>query len=509
MAQISTPALPTQSLTDDSLITQRRQWRTLLGFVFLIGAGLLVYSQTMAFVWDEGFHLLAAQLIDKGKVPYVDFCFPQTPLNAYWNAFWLALFHQSWRITHVWTALEITGATFLAADYTFRVFPIAQWRLVAALAVAAFIGLNEVIVQFGNSGQAYAIGLLLTTAAFRLTVAALRRESRLLSLLAGLSSGAAAACTLLTAPVTPVLLAWLVFYSSKAGRWAKAIAFAVGTVIPFAPVIALWILYPRQVFFNVIQYQALFRRVKWEGATTHDIDVLSAWLDSTPALLLGSLGIAGFLYVLKRREWDEERRREIYLSSALVAALALYIATAHPTFQRYFLFAIPFASIVAAVGLFSVAARLWGPERPRVAGALVLTLLTLAVARSLFDDRDSTTWRDYQKIAAKVASVTPKGSEIYVDELVYFLLNRTPPFGMEFSYAHKLDLPPAQEKLLHIVSEKELNEQVKNGQYYTVQTCKDDRIDEMRLPELFPNREDIEDCSIFWGKVKPLPPEKK
>jgi len=63
--------------------------------------------------------------------------------------------------------------------------------------------------------------------------------------------------------------------------------------------------------------------------------------------------------------------------------------------------------------------------------------------------------------------------------------------------------------LLHIVSEKELNAQVKNGQYYTVQTCKDDRIDEMTLPELFPNREDIEDCSIFWGKVKPLPPEKK
>src|SRR5580698_9263833 len=52
----------------------------------VLGAGLMIYSQTVAFTGDEGFHLLAAQLIDSGKRPYIDFCFPQTPLNAYWNA---------------------------------------------------------------------------------------------------------------------------------------------------------------------------------------------------------------------------------------------------------------------------------------------------------------------------------------------------------------------------------------------------------------------------------------
>jgi hypothetical protein len=101
--------------------------------------------------------------------------------------------------------------------------------------------------------------------------------------------------------------------------------------------------------------------------------------------------------------------------------------------------------------------------------------------------------------------VTPPNANLYADEQVYFLLRRTPPSGMEFSYSHKLDLPPQQEALFHIISERELNEQVKRGKFATVESCKDERIDEMQLPQLFPNQADVRDCSIFWGKVKTNP----
>ena len=66
----------------------------------LIAAALVLYSQTKAFAWDEGFHILAAQLILHGKRPYLDFVFSQTPLNAYWNAGWMALLGESWRVPH-------------------------------------------------------------------------------------------------------------------------------------------------------------------------------------------------------------------------------------------------------------------------------------------------------------------------------------------------------------------------------------------------------------------------
>src|SRR5579872_7438397 len=62
-----------------------------------IAAGLLWYAQTLAFTEDEGFHLLAAQLVKGGMRPYLDFFFPQTPLNAYWNAWLMRLLGESWR----------------------------------------------------------------------------------------------------------------------------------------------------------------------------------------------------------------------------------------------------------------------------------------------------------------------------------------------------------------------------------------------------------------------------
>ena len=99
--------------TDDANRTDRSQrlYLLLCGIVSLIGAGLVVYARTAAFAWDEGFHLLTAQLIGAGKRPYLDFCFPQTPLNAYWNAGWMRVFGDSifaiGAVAFVWFALGL------------------------------------------------------------------------------------------------------------------------------------------------------------------------------------------------------------------------------------------------------------------------------------------------------------------------------------------------------------------------------------------------------------------
>jgi len=97
-----------QSIEQEALSWQRQIANSRLplysAFTFL-AVGMLVFSQTRSFFWDEGFHILAAYLIRTGKRPYLDFFFPQTPLNAYWNAAWMAIFGPSWRVVHAVAAL--------------------------------------------------------------------------------------------------------------------------------------------------------------------------------------------------------------------------------------------------------------------------------------------------------------------------------------------------------------------------------------------------------------------
>src|SRR5271168_3545478 len=101
---------------------EAKKFRLLCGAVGLIGIALVAYSQTLAFTWDEGFHLMAEQLVNAGKRPYLDFLFAQTPLNIWWTAFWMRIFGQSWHLAHALAALETAGAVMLAADYVYRRF---------------------------------------------------------------------------------------------------------------------------------------------------------------------------------------------------------------------------------------------------------------------------------------------------------------------------------------------------------------------------------------------------
>ncbi len=470
------------------------------GLTAIISAAMMVYALTISFVWDEGFHVLAAQLIDRGKTPYLDFCFPQTLLNAYWNAAWMRVFGENWRIPHIPAALELAAAMFLTAQFLLNRFPVVRWRAAAAVVAVSFIGLHTVIVQFGPIGQAYAAGMLLTVAAFRVAAAwPDRARSATQALGAGLLAGAAAGCTLLTAPVAPILLVWFWLRSHGAQRFKNTAGFVLGAVIPFTPMIWLFAKSPRVVFFNIVQYQALFRRVNWSGATVHDVDVLSSWLMDSQTLFLGLLAVFGFYYLLRRSTWPGVIRRQFYLALWVAIALIVYIATAHPTFGRYFVFAIPFLSVLAATGLYGIAVRLCDSDSPLWPTSLLILLVVLGYARFLFDQRDSTTWMDYEKIAQKVKEVTPKNGLIFADEQVYFVLKRIPPPGMEFSYSHELELPPAQERLYHIISYKEIASEIKSGKFSTAESCSDDHIDKMHLYDSFANNQDIKDCTVFWN----------
>jgi hypothetical protein len=479
-----------------------RPFLCLCGVVSLLTAHLLVYSQTEAFAWDEGFHLLAAQLIKSGKRPYLDFCFPQTPLNAYWNAFWMGVFGESWRTAHALAAVATGGAILLTADFLLARFPVTHWRLAAALTAALTVGLNQIVFYFGTIGQAYGLCLFLLVAAFRLSILAVDRKGPLLPGCAGFLAGAGAMSSLLTAPVGPVLLIWILIHNRAGSRLAKFAAFLVGSAMAFQPLLWLFVKSPRQVYFSVIQYHLLYRQVGWPGAIRHDLEVMASSIDSSQALLLGLLAAAGLLFIVFRSQWDRPRRAEFYLCGWLALALWAQISSAHPNFPQYFILLVPFLSILASVGPYSIASQMYHPDRAFWPVLIFTVLLSLGLAKSLYEEHDDVTWHDFEEISRKVDQVTPPNAPLLADEHVYFLTRRPPPSGMELRDSHKLELPAAVADSMLVVSGTELDRQIKAGVFSTIETCTftDEKIQALGLGRLYSQKAEIEDCAVFWDR---------
>ncbi len=465
----------------------------------LLAAALVAYSQTYAFAWDEGFHMVAAQLIKAGRRPYLDWMFPQTPLNAYWNGFWLRTVTESWRTVHAVAAIQTAIAALLTGIFALRKFPVARWRLASAIFCTVLVGTNLGVVEFGTLAQAYAFCLLATVAAFWFTTATVDRGTAILPFAAGLFSGIAAGGSLLTAPVAPSLLVWMLFCNRVGSRWWKLMAFVGGCVVAWIPILRLFAMGPRQTWFSIVQYHLYYRQVAWAGAMQHDLETIASVIDSPQVVLLVLLALGGTLFIYYRSGWERARKQEFYLCVLLTIALTAHISSAHPTFARYYLFTTPFLSYLAAAGIYFAGSRLWSPERPWLPVAVVCVIVTLNAAKSLYDIRDEMTVQDMEEVAQKVGQVVPADQSLVADEVIFFLLHRPPPPEMAVRDANKLNLPPQQAALLHILPHTELQKKVQSGGYYAVEFCEDDAwFDADHLTPVFKNHAEIGDCHVFW-----------
>jgi hypothetical protein len=481
---------------------RRRTSATLLfSALALVTAGLVAYSQTKAFAWDEGFHILTAQLIKHGKRPYIDFVYSQTPLSAYWNAGWMAVFGESWRVPHAIAALCSAGAVILTSGFVFSRFPMSGWRLPGALMAGVLVGLNVLVVRFGGIAQGYGLCLLAIVAAYRLAVRSAERHTVVSAGLAGLACGTAAASSLLTAPVSPVLLIWILVYSQARLRWAKFAAFVLGDAAALIPVLWLFAQGPRQVFFGIVQYNALYRQLGWPGALGHNFEVAASWIDCGPALLLLLLSAGGLLFVCFRSDWEVLRKGEFYLCAWLSIALAVYISSVLPTFARYYIFTVPFLGILAVAGIYAAGSSLCALDRPWPPVLVLTVLLSFGLAKSLYEERDDMAWADLEKIAKKVNEVTTPRQTLFADEAIYFLTRHAPPSGMEMKDSHKFNFPQAQLTQLHLIPETELDRQVRAGAFSTLETCEEqDYVEAHGYARPYARKAAFGECTVFWDK---------
>jgi hypothetical protein len=483
-------------------LTRERTY--LLALIALIGAGLILYSQTQAFAWDEGFHLLAAQLILRGMRPYLDFFHAQTPLYAYWNSLWMRIFGDTWRTAHLISAVCTIAALWLIGTYVLDRFDGGvwkkNWRLPMTIGAILLVGLNSQIVEFGTIGQAYGLCLLAIVAAFRFTVANIKRDDARFALGAGFFAGVAAASSLLTAPMGPVLFVWML--RAPGARLKRTLAFIGGGLIPFLPLLRLFVKSPTIVFFGAVKYHLFYRTVDWSESGKQNFDVATDWLESPHAMVMGFLVLLGLIF-LARTDVPWALRQELHLCIWLSVIEGAYLLYVRPTFDRYYLFIVPFVAIICIVGLYYAGTHIGRPDKPRWVMLLLFFVMALGVGKTLNGSKSDYRWKDWEKLANKVNEVTRPGGLIYADEAVFFITRRQPSSGMEYADTHKLHLSNDLEAALHIFPKEELLRREKAGVYDTIATCEDDdKMNEQNLPILYKQKVTMGDCAVFWDKDK-------
>lgn len=456
----------------------------------------MAYAQTWAFAWDEGFHLLAAQLILKGMRPYLDFFHAQTPLYAYWNAFWMRIFGDTWRTAHAVSALSTTIALWLTGDYVLDRFNGSiwrkNWRLPMTFAAVLLTALNSQVVQFATIGQAYGICLLAVVAAFRFTVSGSAFG-------AGFFSGVAAASSLLTAPMGPVFFVWML--RTPGAKLKKILSFIAGGLIPFLPLLVLFIKSPKVVFFGAVKYHLFYRTVDWSESGKQNIDIAVGWIESPHAMVMALFLLLALIF-LARNQIPFALRRELHLCIWLSVVEGAYLLYVRPTFSRYYLFIVPFVAIIATVGFYYAGTVIGRADKPRWIMLLLTALMCLGVARTLNGGKSDYRWSDWEKLGKKVNEVTHSGGIVDSDEAVYFITRRTPPSGMEYEDTHKLRLSKELSAQLHVFSKEEMDRRIKAGIFDTIATCEDeDETNKENLPTMYKQKTTVGDCTVFWDRA--------
>ena len=77
--------------------------------------------------------------------------------------------------------------------------------------------------------------------------------------------------------------------------------FAGAAVIPMIPIFILLVQSPQVVIFDIFKYHMFYRRSDWEGATRHDFEVFTSWIEFPQSLILGAHRRRTLVHLEKKR----------------------------------------------------------------------------------------------------------------------------------------------------------------------------------------------------------------
>ncbi|MCI5066572.1 glycosyltransferase family 39 protein [bacterium] len=323
-----------------------------LPLLILIGIEAVILSFCRFVAADEGFYLLAARLIHEGQLPYRDFLYPQAPYYPFLLRGWFALFETTWNSARLFAAAQFFGIAILFYLTVRRVFS----RALALFGVLILLT-GEAAIGWFTVAKPYGLVALLLVALFSMLLAEWEgipfRQKVWRAGGAGVLLAVAVGVRSYLIVLFPVVVLFLWIFRRKEDGAASSVAFLGGFVLGVTPFLVMISVFPRESWFNNIQFHLLRSSLSPAAAWQQKGALLSALLGvrshqqlapfQYPALFIGT-GTAVILLGknLLARNLRSLDREAIFLAILFSAVLTGVSLVPTPAWFQYFAIVYPF-----------------------------------------------------------------------------------------------------------------------------------------------------------------------
>lgn len=442
-------------------VSKRLVW--LWTMYLVLGFGMLAYftfvTRRLSLDPDEPYYILGGTFVMKGKLPYLDFFLPQTPLTVYVYGLWQQLCGYGIESVRILGAV-LTTVTGLLTFHLIR----REAGLRSALIGILLYCLSLHVIQWMVRAKTFGLCGVLTMLAVVLITNVSIRPWRVF--VAGLLVGLTVTARLMFAPFVVTFLATLPLRHEVRQRFVTSFAWAVGGIaIGVLPCLVLWLATPDTFMFHTLRYHGMR-----EGASAliGDWDqkylllrLLVGGQESTygaQCLLLWPIAFAA-LYRFAR----SDQRMFVVPITALVLFVTFFLPT--PSWDQYYAVLTPLG-IVAFVLLF---------KQERMLQYSVPLALVLPFALVYWPFFDANIRRTKLPIGVQIddavgwaiRNTTRTGDVVAAKSASYLAASGRLPHECGFnvfSFGNWASLTPEQVQRYHLCTDDELRHAILNGE---------------------------------------------
>jgi hypothetical protein len=433
-------------------------WLAFIPVCLVEGGFFWFVSQHHYIDGDEGFYLLASQLVQQHKKPYVDFFYTQAPLLPYAYAMWFKIAGISWFAARKFAAIQ----TAILAGLVYEQVCHDTRKCLAGLSAVLLFASSTLIFAWLPIVKTFALATLFLFIAYVILVRVTPSSAGRWYATAGFFWGLSVTTRAYFLMTGPLLLYWI-FSQPNGRRFSRILRFVGGLIVGVTPSLVLFLAAPDAYWFDNLGYHAIRSNYGLVGAWPYKVKiVLSLFGGHVTGLQVSLLTLICVILILVRRA-----KRDAALL-AILTAFFLGFASILPTppYIQYFSVMVPFL-ITAAVCL---ACDYFAALRNRLAliaatvlsGVLLLSFVAVGVQNfrpSLFTPQSSWTLKEVTAVSRAVDEMTAPGEEVASFWPGYIFSSTASPYpGMENNFGvwvgYKLSARKRQK--YHILAETEL-----------------------------------------------------